>query len=279
VRSRTVAWRAAAVSAGLIAAWPLTAIAGDSRSSDAGSSAAQIPDGTPANQDTPRSLPPPPPEPPVALDAPDANALALPIPDSGTADGGPEPHVATSLMAPVGRFWSLSAQGAYRAIFASQPASGGLFASTPLVGVSAIVHNALAPRVGIEIDGQYGWASGQLNTRLIRGLGYSGNSLELGIALLYEHMTGSSWVPFVGLRVAYATFNRSFSTSSYVASDQSLTTGLVGGLVGLKYCFTPKLALAARVRIAYLPASADGSSGAWSGDFGGFLEYAFGAEP
>ncbi len=201
------------------------------------------------------------------------------VPDSLAAPAAVVEIAPTGLMTPQGRYWSLAAHGSDRAVFAPPTEKGGLLNATPIVGVSGILHNLIVRRIGLEIDGHYAWGSGQVTSSRIDQLSYDMNAFEVGVALLYEYTSGAPLVPFVGVRAAFATLRRTFNTTTYLAPQQSLTTFPVGAFVGLKYCFTPKIAIAARARVHYLAIGADGVAGVWTADFGGYFEYAFGASP
>ena len=172
------------------------------------------------------------------------------------------------------RYWSVAFHAYYRPFFSPPPEQGGLFSSSPLLGLTATLHNVFRRSFNLDLEGSYAWASGNVNSLYVKALPYSMNSFELSTALSYDITISDRIIPYVGVRIGVNFNNRSFTSTTYVATSQTFTGVVPGIFLGARYRVTPRISIGVRARVAYQPF--DGNKGSWLGDFGGFIEYAAG---
>ncbi|MBX7112718.1 MAG: caspase family protein [Myxococcaceae bacterium] len=147
------------------------------------------------------------------------------------------------------KHWSFGLQGTWQAVFDTPTDQGGLFPSSPNVGLEGTWHNFFGRGFSWTIDGMAGTTGGTLNTGALQNLAYRYTLFSVGTGLLVEWPEGS-WGPFVGARLGLNLMSRDFEVSTLPRQTFSvLTPGLVGGL---KVRLTQNFALSARVRLHYL---------------------------
>ncbi len=147
------------------------------------------------------------------------------------------------------KHWSFGLQGTWQAVFDAPTDKGGLFPSSPNVGLEGTWHNFFGRGFSLTIDGMAGTTGGTLNTGALQNLAYRYTLFSLGTGLLVEWPEGR-WVPFVGARLGLNLMSRDFEVAGLPRQTFSvLTPGLVGGL---KVRLTQRFSLSARVRLHYL---------------------------
>lgn len=177
---------------------------------------------------------------------------------------------ATSVFA---RHWSLSAAGAFQAVFDRPTASGGAFPSAPVVGAELTAHNFFGRGFGFSLDGNYGWTTGTVASPLLGTLTYQYSRVSFGGAVLYEFGQDGTWVPFGGVHVAFDLMSRTFDDPAFPTQSYSVITP--GGVLGLKVRLTKRFSAVARGRVHYLLYNVDEARSLGSADVGLLINYEF----
>ncbi len=184
-----------------------------------------------------------------------------------------DPVKGTGISSSFSRHWSVSASGAYQAVFDRPTTAGGYFPSAPLVGGEISMHNFFGKGFGLSGDVLYGWSSGSVNTAYQTGLAYTYSILSLGAALFYEWNSQGRWIPFVGFHLAINVMSRTFTGSTVAA--QTFTTMSPGLSGGLKYRISTSFSAVARARVHYLLYNVDETRNLGYAEVGLLLDYEF----
>lgn len=173
--------------------------------------------------------------------------------------------------APPKRHWSVGVNGLFIGMFDKPTASGGVFPSSPAIGLEATLHHVFMRGFAIGLDGAYGWVGGVVSTDLVPQTEYSYSLVTLGLTGLYEIKPERRWVPFFGLRVGLNMMTRELAALGDVKQTYNvLTPALVGGV---RWRFAKAFAAALRVRVHYLHYTVEGIRPMAYGDVGLALQY------
>ena len=184
-----------------------------------------------------------------------------------------DPVKGTGISSLFARHWSLSASGAYQAVFDRPTAAGGYFPSAPLVGAEASLHNFFGRGFGLSIDLHYGWTTGTVSTAFQLNLAYTYSLVSVGAGLFYEWNPQGSWVPFGGVHLAVNVMSRTFTDSTF--ASQTFTTMSPGIALGLKYRLSTRFSALARARVHYLLYNVDETRSLGYAEMGLLLDYEF----
>lgn len=184
-----------------------------------------------------------------------------------------DPVKGTGVTSTFSRHWSVSLVGHYQAMFDRPTSAGGTFPSAPVIGAEVTLHNLFARGFALHLDGGYGWTSSTLAAPQLGSLAYDYELLTFGAGLSYSWFQDGRWIPFAGVRVAFASFNRAFTDAAL--GRQTFTSITPGVAAGLKVRLTKNLSVIARARVHYLLYDVDQTRHLGFADLGALIDYEF----